>query len=600
MSSLDSKLYGSTPSMAPAEGDVGVSPSKRLYFQEAEKGLCPSSLDNNIFEGYCSSYNGNDAALPHQYYTGPESHSPQYPVDTVNKGAYYDELHGKASREAVPMWVHDEERATLQGTHAGSCEPHGYRQSNRTLPGQTKPWHAESGRDGVGCSGDNDSQAEGSAQNQRGLWRPGSITEGPCVRLPTMKLANEFHRSSHVREGLRQKALSGGRTADLLRTPFDYDIFHRARLPPSVGARIAPAGKETDWGEQKLLRTVPPSAVHTSYQMAERLGRDVRVATKNAEERRQSVGSGNRRNLSGRLESLLRGPSDSGLAGETPLFAAKAYKTVDSTLLSRNGRPIKKLFPSRATVDSVSPLLRNSADSDYPAKFYAERTRSKGAHRRDSEDLRSIVAHQYCTPQELSGPEIRKACFRSSPVVATKNPYRWGVDVFSYQLPPPRRLRQSALRDHLDSTLVPEHSSDELDPRRKTATPALRGSLETSSLTPMGKATSLASGVPRARSAVACDGSLDSTLVPRKDDHQGRGVRPRPEKAGGHLRPDFIPAMDERQRCKRFVSTRDHLQRDLVPSTSPVIRNQKRCSSVARATTLQMGSLCPKAHPSPA
>lgn len=27
-----------------------------------------------------------------------------------------------------------------------------------------------------------------------------------------------------------------------------------------------------------------------------------------------------------------------------------------------------------------------------------------------------------------------------------------------------------------------------------------------------------------------------------------------------YSQPDFIPAMDERQRCKRFVSTRDHLQ----------------------------------------
>lgn len=62
-------------------------------------------------------------------------------------------------------------------------------------------------------------------------------------------------------------------------------------------------------------------------------------------------------------------------------------------------------------------------------------------------------------------PEGKRSCKKMSSYSLEKNPYKWGVDVFTYNLPPPRRTQR--FEDNLSPNLVPNTCDEVIIPRKK-------------------------------------------------------------------------------------------------------------------------------------
>ncbi|PFH35765.1 hypothetical protein BESB_054160 [Besnoitia besnoiti] len=392
-------------------------------------------------------------------------------------------------------------------------------------------------------------------------------------------------RVSIPHDDVRQRALQGHRTADLLKTPCDHDFFHRRRLPPSVAACMQPAGKEVDWSERSMFRKSIPSVIFSSEQVADRLRQTPPSQRLKEEERMRTAEQGNRSNRSERVQCLLQQSAmPDGTISKLPLFTAQVKDcSYDSSLLLNGGRHYKKLFPARSAIDGVSPLLQSTAQEETGPGLTSK---SRAAHSQDSSQLRSILTQEIPPANgELKG---QRPCFRSSSLVAAKNPQRWGVNVFAYDLPPPRRQFQASLRDHLDSNLVPDHSSDDITHCKTIQASVLRPSLDMSTLTPL-KDVPQKGVAMRGREADSVH--LDACLIPvLADEVQGRRAPGTLRQDESSLRSDFVPVKEATYRHKRHIlAAHDHLQVDMVPDTEERHRRQRPAPAFCRAPSIPLG-----------
>lgn len=127
-------------------------------------------------------------------------------------------------------------------------------------------------------------------------------------------------------------------------------------------------------------------------------------------------------------------------------------------------------------------------------------------------------------------PEGKRSCKKMSSYSLEKNPYKWGVDVFTYNLPPPRKTQR--FEDNLSPNLIPNTSSDSIMPKKK----------------------------------FFYDTQLDVALCPIKDDHAKIYSK---KSLGIHestLDVNYVPKNIEN--IKSMFTKRDipgHLNTDLIP-----------------------------------
>ncbi|EPT26743.1 hypothetical protein TGPRC2_235380 [Toxoplasma gondii TgCatPRC2] len=398
----------------------------------------------------------------------------------------------------------------------------------------------------------------------------------PCFRAPTIatgipRLQTMKGRDAFAQDATRQRALQGHRTADLLKTPFDYDLFHRTRLPPSAGASIQAAGKEIDWSEKKLFRKAVVSTVFASDQVAERLRQDL-PSPNTRDGQRTNADHGNRRNWSENIESLLRQATPVESSAENdPIFTAKVEeRSFDSSLLYHGCRHLKKRSAFGHTPDAVAQLLRSSAEAGKGERPLVP-SRPSRPSQHDSTQLKRVLSYHPDPEADSKGCFEQRARLRRSQLVTAKNSCRWGVNVFGYDLSPPRRNRLYALRDHLDSKLVPNQSTDDATHIKPRHTNVLSTSLHMSKLVPV---TDLS---PRPSFRYHADtGSLDATLLPVDavpQERIGRRLISPPESS---LQSNFVPSHEEVGRHKRFlVNSRDSLQGNMIPIVKECTRRRK-------------------------
>lgn len=126
--------------------------------------------------------------------------------------------------------------------------------------------------------------------------------------------------------------------------------------------------------------------------------------------------------------------------------------------------------------------------------------------------------------------EGKRSCKKMSSYSLEKNPYKWGVDVFTYNLPPPRKTQR--FEDNLSPNLIPNTSSDSIVPKKK----------------------------------FFYDTQLDVTLCPIKDDHAKIYCK---KSLGIHestLDANYVPKNIEN--IKSMFTKREipgHLNTDLIP-----------------------------------
>ncbi|CDJ39526.1 hypothetical protein, conserved [Eimeria tenella] len=211
---------------------------------------------------------------------------------------------------------------------------------------------------------------------------------------------------------------------------------------------------------------------------------------------------------------------------------------------------------------------------------------------RDSHDIRGIIHHSY-----LSGDPTSLVHRRTSHVHAAENPCRWGVDVFNYQLPEPRKLRGIATEENLGANLVPKRSLDERSNSGKTSSCTTRshfqGHLEPSTLCPVERSTQKFSQGKR-KTTTETD-SLDQTCTPFREE-TFRSIRgPGATRLQSHLHNGLVPSAEpesSRKRCSELWHT-GSLQRDLTPQAHMEERSGRRQHPAGFKGSLERGSLMP-------
>ncbi|CBZ54554.1 conserved hypothetical protein [Neospora caninum Liverpool] len=396
-----------------------------------------------------------------------------------------------------------------------------------------------------------------------------SYVRSPTMQINDSQLQTMKGRDPFAQDAVRQRALQGHRTANLLSVCYHGTCtYMRERTREYI---IQPAGKEIDWSEKKLFRKALPSSIFASDQVAERLRQTLPPPGTEAE-RRPKSDYGNRRNWS-QIENA-------------PIYTAKVEeRSFDSSLLYHGCRHLKRQSALGYVPDEVASLLRCSVEPEKGERTVVP-SRSSLTSQHDSAQLRRILSHEPELELDAEDYGNQRPCFRKSPFLTSKNPYRWGVSVFGYDRSPPRRNRMYALRDHLDSKLVPSHSTDDATHIRLRNAPLLPGSLHMSKLVPVKDFPSTSAYRTRRDR-----GSLDASLVPLDGGGQER-VRRRPiSRPDRSLQENFVPVHDVVSRHKRFLrKDRDSLQANMVPGIKEPTRRLKRASSLCRPSSVARGT----------
>lgn len=127
-------------------------------------------------------------------------------------------------------------------------------------------------------------------------------------------------------------------------------------------------------------------------------------------------------------------------------------------------------------------------------------------------------------------PEGKRSCKKMSSYSLEKNPYKWGVDVFTYNLPEPRKTQR--FEDNLSPNLVPNISSDSLIPKKK----------------------------------FYYNTQLDSTLCPIKDDHENIHSKKTSIIHESTLDTNYVPKNYENLRSMFVkIDIPSNLNSDLIP-----------------------------------